>query len=223
MKFRSELEMFAFMEKEFYSGAISDILDAMGFRKCAASPHALIRPLYPQAVCAGRVRTLLNAPKRTGREDPYKMAIALMDSLRPGDVAVATAAKPLETGIMGELSATAMRGRGARGCLVDGYTRDARKIVRMRFPVFAKGISPIDTTDRAAVVDIDCPVIFAGRRIAPGTIVFADLDGIVFIPKEVEEEAIREAVRRVRAESKVRKALGAGKKVREVWDKYHVM
>ena len=223
MKFRSELEMFAFMEREFYSGAISDILDAMGFRKCAASPHALIRPLYPQAVCAGRVRTLLNAPKRTGREDPYKMAIALMDSLRPGDVAVATAAKPLETGIMGELSATAMRSRGARGCLVDGYTRDARKIVRMRFPVFAKGISPIDTTDRAAVVDIDCPVIFAGRRIAPGTIVFADLDGIVFIPKEVEKEAIHEAVRRVRAESKVRKALGAGKKVREVWDKYHVM
>ena len=223
MRFRSELEMFAFMEREFYSGAVSDILDEMGCRKCAASPHALIRPLYPQAVCAGRVRTLLNAPKRTGRDDPYKMAIALMDSLRPGDVAVATAAKPLETGIMGELSATAMRGRGARGCLVDGYTRDARKIIRMRFPVFAKGISPIDTTDRAAVVDIDCPVIFAGRRIAPGTIVFADLDGIVFIPKEVEKEAIHEAVRRVRAESKVRKALGAGKKVREVWDKYHVM
>jgi regulator of RNase E activity RraA len=223
MRFASELEMFAFMEKEFYSGAISDILDEMGFRKCAASPHALIRPLYSQAVCAGRARTLLNAPKRTGREDPYKMAIALMDSLRPGDVAVATTVRPLETGVMGELSATAMRSRGARGCLVDGYTRDARKIIRMQFPVFAKGISPIDTTDRAAVVDIDCPVVFAGRRVSPGTIVFADLDGIVFIPKEVEKEAIGEAVRRVRAESKVRKALGAGKKVREVWDKYHVM
>lgn len=223
MKFRSELEMFAYMEKEFYSGAISDILDAMGFRDCAASPHALIRPLFPRAVCAGRVRTLLNAPKRTGRKDPYKRAIALMDSLRPGDVAVAAATKPLETGIMGELSATAMRGRGARGCLVDGYTRDARKIIEMKFPVFARGVSPIDTTDRAAVVDVDCPVVFAGRRVAPGTIVFADLDGIVFIPKEAEREAIEEAVRRVRDESKVRKALGSRKKVRDVWDKYHVL
>ena len=223
MKFASEIEMFAFMEREFYSGAISDILDEMGFRKCAASPHALIRPLYPQAVCAGRVRTLLNAPARTGREDPYKLAIALMDSLEPGDIAVATSTEPLETGIMGELSATAMRNRGARGCLVDGYTRDARKIVRMQFPVFARGISPIDTTDRAAVVEIDGPVLFAGRRVTPGTIVFADLDGIVFIPKKVEKEAIQEAIRRVRAESKVRKALGAGKKVRDVWDKYHVM
>lgn len=223
MRFRSELEMFAFMEREFYSGAISDILDGMGYRKCAASPHALIRPIDPRAVCAGRVRTLLNAPKRTGREDPYKLAIALMDSLKPGEVALATSTKPLETGIMGELSATAMRSRGARGCLVDGYTRDARKIIRMKFPVFARGISPIDTTDRAAVVEIDGPVLFAGRRVAPGTIVFADLDGIVFIPKEIERDAIQEAVRRVRAESKVRAALGAGKKVRDVWDKYHVM
>jgi regulator of RNase E activity RraA len=223
MKFASEPAMFEFMEREFYSGALSDILDAMGYAKCAASPHALIRPLFSRAVCAGRVRTLLNAPKRTGREDPYKLAIALMDSLRPGDVAVAAATRPLETGIMGELSATAMRNRGARGCLVDGYTRDARKIIRMRFPVFAKGVSPIDTTDRAAVVDIDCPVVFAGRRVAPGTIVFADLDGIVFVPRKIEKEAIEEAVRRVRAESKVRKALGAGKKVRDVWDKYHVL
>jgi 4-hydroxy-4-methyl-2-oxoglutarate aldolase len=223
MKFANDLEMFAFMEKEFYAGAISDILDEMGFPDCAASPHALIRPLFPQAVCAGRVRTLLNAPGRTGRADPYKMAIALMDSLEPGDIAVATATMPLETGIMGELSATAMRNRGARGCLVDGFTRDARKIIQMQFPVFARGVSPIDTTDRAAVVDIDVPVLFAGRRVAPGTIVFADLDGIIFIPKKAEKEAIQEAVRRVRAESKVRKALGAGKKVRDVWDKYHVM
>ncbi|MCX6561753.1 MAG: RraA family protein [Candidatus Aminicenantes bacterium] len=223
MKFAGDLDLFAFMERTFYSGAISDILDGMGFPKCAASPHALIRPLFPQAVCAGRVRTLLNAPTRTGRENPYKMAIALIDSLKPGDVAIATATKPLETGIMGELSATAMRKRGARGCLVDGYTRDARKIIGMQFPVFAKGISPIDTTDRASVIEIDGPVLFAGRRVRPGQIVFADLDGIVFIPKEAEKEAIQEAVRRVRDESKVRKALGGGKTMRDVWDKYHVL
>ncbi|MDD8027798.1 MAG: RraA family protein, partial [Acidobacteriota bacterium] len=91
MKFASDLDLFQFMERDFYSGALSDILDEMGFRKCAASPHALIRPLDPRAVCAGRVRTLLNAPGRTGRENPYKMAIALIDSLKPGDIAVATA------------------------------------------------------------------------------------------------------------------------------------
>jgi len=223
MKFEDEIEMFVFMEAYFYAGALSDILDEMGYPECAVSPHALIRPLYPQAICAGRARTLLNAPCRTGREDPYKLALKLMDSLNPGEVAVATSTEPLETGIMGELSATAMRSRGARGCLVDGYTRDARKIIRMKFPVFAKGVSPINTTDRAAVVDSDCPVTFGGRKIYPQQIVFADLDGIIFIPKDVEKEVIQEAAKRVRVEKKVRRELGAGKKARDVWNKYHVM
>jgi regulator of RNase E activity RraA len=146
-----------------------------------------------------------------------------MDDLRAGEVVVGTSDKPIEAGIMGELSATAMIERGVRGCLVDGYTRDARKIIRMRFPTFARGASPIDTTDRVAVVDYDCPVIFGGRRVNSGQIVFADLDGIVFIPKEIEMEVIQEAIKRVKVENKVRQELGLGKKVRDVWDKYHVM
>lgn len=145
-----------------------------------------------------------------------------MDNLKPGDITLAGSTKPLETGIMGELSATAMKSRGARGCLVDGFTRDARKIVKMKFPVFARGVSPIDTADRAAVVKYDCPLTFAGRPVLPGQIVFADLDGIIFIPKEVEDEVIREAFKKIRAESRVRKELGAGKTARRVWKKYRV-
>jgi regulator of RNase E activity RraA len=222
MAFKNEIEMFLFMEKNFYAGALSDILDELGYRECAVSPKAMIRPLFSQAVCAGRTRTLLNAPARTGRENPYRLALELMDGLKPGEIAVAASMKPLETGIMGELSATAMKARGGRGCLVDGYTRDARKIIRMKFPVFAKGVSPIDTTDRAAVIDYDCPVVFGGRKVAPGQIVFADLDGIVFVPKEAEKEAIERAVRRVRMETKVRNALRVGKKAGDAWKKYRV-
>lgn len=223
MNFKDEIEMFKFMEENFYSAAVSDILDEMGYLECAASPFAMIRPLFPQAVCAGRVRTLLNAPQKTGRENPYKLAIELMDSLKPGEVAVASSDRPVEAGIMGELSATAMMKRGVRGCLVDGYTRDARKIIKIGFPVFAKGVSPIDTTDRVAVVKYDRPIIFARKNVKPGQVVFADLDGIVFIPKEVEREVVEKVSERIDVEKKVRTELGSGKKVRDAWDKYHVL
>ena len=222
MTFKNDVELFEFMEKFFYSGALSDILDSLGYPECAASPRAMIRPLYPQAVCAGRVRTLLNAPRKTGRDDPYKLALELMDSLRPGEVAVAASTRPLEMGIMGELSATTMRARAARGCLVDGFTRDARKIIQMRFPVFAKGVSPIDTADRAAVIRYDSPILFGQRKVVPGQVVFADLDGIIFIPLDIEQKVIQEAIKRVRAETRVRKDLRKGKKARDVWDEYHV-
>ena len=223
MEFKNETEMFAFMEKRFYAGALSDILDEMGYRECAVSPHAMIRPLYEDAVCAGRVRTLLNAPARTGVEDPYRLAIEVIDSLKPGEVCVASSDKPVETGIMGELSAMAMAKRGGRGCIVDGYTRDARKIIQRRFPVFARGVSPVDTTERVMVVGYDCPVIIGGRRAMPGQIVFADLDGIVFIPEEVETEVIREAAKRVNVETEIRGSLSDGATMRDMWDKYHVL
>jgi len=223
MEFTNENEMFAFMEEHFYAGALSDILDEMGYPECAVSPFAMIRPLFPQAVCAGRVRTILNVPERTGREDPYKLAIQLLDSLKPGEIAVCSSDKPIETGIMGELSATAMRKRGGRGCIVDGYTRDARKIINIRFPTFARGVSPIDTTDRVAVVDYDCPVICGGRRAEAGQIVFADMDGIILIPKDVEKEVIQEAVKRVEVETEIRGKLGDGATLRDMWDTYHVL
>lgn len=222
MSLPNEIEMFRFMERYFYADALSDILDELGCRNCAVSPSAMIHPLFPQAVCAGRARTLLNAPRRTGRDNPYKLALELMDSLKPGDLAVAASVKPLEAGIMGELSATAMRSRGARGCLVDGFTRDARKIIRIKFPVFAKGVSPIDTTNRAAVIDYDVPITFGGRKIYPGQIIFADLDGIIVIPKDAEGEAIRKAIERVRKETRVRKVLREGMKAQDVWTKYRV-
>jgi len=223
MKFKNELEMFAYMEKNFYAGALSDILDEMGHPECAVSPSAMIHPLFPEAVCSGRVRTLLNAPMKTGTEDPYKLAIELLDSLKPGEVAVASSDKPLEVGIMGELSATAMQKHGCRGVVVDGYTRDARKIINLGFPTFVRGISPIDTTDRAAVAECDCPVIIGGRRVNPGQIVFADLDGMVFIPEEIEMEVIQEAAKRVEVENEIRGKLDAGASMREMWDKYHVL
>ena len=223
MEFKNEIEMFEFMEKHFYAGALSDILDEMGYPECTVSPYASIRPLFPQAVCAGRVRTLLNSPVKTGKEDPYKLAIELLDNLKPGEVTVCSSDRPLETGIMGELSATTMRKRGCRGCIVDGYTRDGRKIIQRQFPTFARGISPINTADRVTVVEYDCPVICGGRRVVSGQIVFAELDGIIFIPRDIEKDAINEAAKRVEVETEIRGKLGEGSSMRDMWDEYHVL
>lgn len=223
MKFRSDLELFRFMERHFYAEALSDILDAKGYKDRVVSPGAGIRPLQPAAVCAGRARTLLNAPKKRKDGNPYRLAFALIDSLKPGDLPLAGWRTILEPGIMGELSATAMKKRGARGCLVDGYTRDVRKLVEMNFPIFARGGSPIDSQGRTAVVEIDRPLLFGGVRVLPGQLVFADLNGIVVIPREVEGEVIAEALQKIRIETRVRTELKAGKRTQSVWDKYGVM
>jgi regulator of RNase E activity RraA len=221
MNIKEELNYFEKISKSAYSGIISDILDEMGFRNQVIPPSLGIKPLKSTWVAIGRAKTYLNAPD-TNVEDPYQLAIVGMDQLKPGQIFVGGGEIGCE-GIMGELSAHRMRQKDCRGVIANGYTRDSRALLAINFPVFCKGASPIDTTGRVRVVDLDVPIPFGNKFISPGEIVFADLDGIVVFPKECEEEAILKVIKRVDEEKKVRRELRRGKTMKEVWDKYHIM
>ncbi len=205
-----------------YAGALSDILDEMGFRDQVVDPRAGIRPLRPDSVLFGRACTLLNSLD-TRVDDPYALAIEAMDQMQPGDVLIAAGDQPLDVGIFGELSAARVTARGGRGALIDGFTRDGRKLIETGFPVFSKGVSPIDMTGRVRVIAYNVPLTVGGRTVRPGQLVFADLDGIVLIPKESEDDVLARALERVRVESDVRRELNAGASLDHVWQKYHVL
>lgn len=222
MEFSTDTERFDFMEAHFYAAALSDVMDELGLRNQVLDPGLGIRPLRPDFVTAGRACTLLNA-ENPREENPYELAIAAVDRLARDSLIVATWAEPMNPGIMGELTATAMRARKSRGAVVNGFTRDGRKLLSMSFSIFAQGVSPIDTRGRSRIVDFDCPVTVGGVRIAPGDIVFADFDGIVVLPRDVEDEAIEKAAARVREEDHVRNHLAEGGTMAEAWEKYHIL
>lgn len=222
MGFKTETDLFDYMEKHFYAAALADSLDESGFRNQVVDPRLEIRPLRTDFVTAGRAATLLNAPDPR-EDDPYELAIAAVDQLKRDSLIVATWSEQREPGIMGELTATAMRARKSRGAVVDGYTRDARKLLAMSFPTFARGASPIDTAGRTRIVDYNCPVRIGDVNISPGDIVFADFDGIVAIPKEAETEVIQKSIERVNTENQVREHLAAGGTMAEAWENYRVL
>src|SRR5690606_38606195 len=107
--------------------------------------------------------------------------------------------------------------------VVNGFTRDARKLIKMDFPTFAWGASPIDTTGRVRVINYNIPITIGGVKIFPGNLVFADLDGIIVIPQNIEKEVIDEVIKRINTENIVRKELAEGKTMAEVWKKHHVL
>lgn len=213
--------LFADMVSVLYSAALSDVLDEMGYREQVVSPALGIRPLVADWVIAGRARTFYNEPN-TNADDPYAMAIQGLDSIEPWQILVAGG--PVEdVGIMGELSAHRILQRGGKGALVNGHSRDTRHLRQMGFPVFCRGGTPIDTTGRTRVTALDVPLAFGQRTIRPGDIVFADADGVVIVPRAVEEEAVRRALERVKEETTVREELRRGSTSREVWERYHIL
>lgn len=218
---RKKSDLIPFAAK-LYAGALSDILDELGYRKQVVDPTCGIRPIKPGAVVIGRARTLLN-DLNSRMDEPYEIAIEAMDQFHPGDVLVASSRVPNPAGIFGELSATSLRARGCVGAIVDGFTRDGRKLLSMNFPVFARGVSPIDTTGRVRVIDYDVPVKLGKLTVKSGQIIFADLDGILVIPREIEDEVLEEALERTKIETKVRSELRAGARLERVWKKYNVL
>jgi regulator of RNase E activity RraA len=217
----TDTELFDFMARELYVSVVSDVLDHLGYREQAMD--ATIRPMYREAVVVGRAHTVLSTDVYQLPEDPYSAEIAAIDSLRPGDVLVAATNRSTRTCFWGELLSTTARARGCRGAVIEGHVRDVLKIEQMRFPIFATGIRPVDSAGRGLVVAHGVPVECGGVLVRPGDVVFGDYDGLVVIPREVEEEAIRRAQEKVVGENKAREDLARGDLLRDVYDRYGVL
>jgi regulator of RNase E activity RraA len=151
------------------------------------------------------------------------MEIEAVDSILPGEVVMVSTAGSLQNSPWGELMSTAARARGARGAVIDGLVRDVRKIQELGFPVFARGIKPVDSKGRGIVIDYNVPVDCGGVLVSPGDLVFADYDGVIVVPGEVLPEVIRMATEKATRENSSREELMRGAYLRDVYAKFGVL
>jgi regulator of RNase E activity RraA len=101
--------------------------------------------------------------------------------------------------------------------------RDVGKIEELGFPVFAAGIKPVDSMGRGIVTGYNVPVECGEVLVNPGDFVFADLDGVVVIPKTNVEEVLRLALNKSTRENSSRAELMKGAYLRDVYRKYGVL
>lgn len=220
-EWENDTELFDMMEEQLYAAVISDALDAAGFRQQAL--RHTIRPLLPETVVVGRAMPVLCLDVYEISDEPYQQEIAAVDSLKENDVIICSTNGSTRICFWGELLSTAAQARGARGAVIDGFIRDIRKIVAMRFPVFTTGLSPVDSNGRGEVVAYNVPIECGGVTVNPGDIVFGDADGVVIIPQNIEKTVIDAALEKVRGENQTRDALREGATLTEVYDKYGIL
>jgi regulator of RNase E activity RraA len=115
---------------------------------------------------------------------------------------------------------TVAKRKGVTGCVCDSQIRDCVKIIERNFPVFFAGIRPLDSKGRGLVIAYDVPIKCGEVLVHPDDIIFADFDGIVVVPKTVEQDVFQKAKEKVHKENLSRKELLKGKSLRQVYDKY---
>jgi regulator of RNase E activity RraA len=219
---RQGRDKLAVARRKLFVSVVSDVLDGLGFRSQAMAPT--IRPLDESLVVLGRARTgLYRDVYHVPDGNPYALEIALIDDLRPGEVAVLACGASGRIAPWGELLSTAARARGGAGCVTDGFVRDIRAIRAMKFPVFHGGIGPLDSKGRGEVAAIDVPVECAGVHIEPGDLVFGDADGVVVIPRRIENDTLALAFKKIAGEGRTRAELRRGAKLKDVFARHGIL
>ncbi len=206
-----------------FTSVLSDCLDSVGH--CHQALPSRIRPLDDELVMVGRARTaaFMEVNHHEPGTNPYELEIALIDSLRPGEIPVFACSNPARIAPWGELLSTAAQARGAAGALMDGCTRDIKAIRAMQFPVFHGGIAPLDSKGRGRIMALDTPIACGGVSVNSGDLIFGDADGVVVIPTKIEAEVLALAFDKIKGEKSTLSDLRRGDKLADVFARYGIL
>ncbi|GAA1872065.1 RraA family protein [Pseudonocardia ailaonensis] len=136
----------------------------------------------------------------------------------PGDVLVVDVAEDGDAGYWGEVLSHAARARGLAGLVINACVRDGARLGAVGLPVFATGLHIRGTgKDPHGRGFLNRPVRFGRTVVAPGDIVFGDLDGVVVVPADRMVSVVDEARRRTVAETDIIDRLRNGESTLDIY------
>jgi regulator of RNase E activity RraA len=226
---KNDKELFSLARKELFTALVGDALDKLGFLHQFLPPQ--IKPLDPKMVIIGRAMPVLETDvygeiventQNPVMKKPFGIMFEALDNLQEDEVYICSGASPRYALWGGLMSARAIK-LNAAGAVVNGYLRDTNEILRLGFPSFSIGSYAQDQGPRGKVIDYRVSIEWDGIKISPGDIVYGDRDGVLIIPKEIEQEAFSNAIEKARNEKLVLKALQDGWSAADAFDKFGIM
>jgi len=220
MQYASDEDRFDRMTAVLYSPVIGDILDGLGY-----SHQFLPQPIQPiqlEMRIVGRAFPVQISDAWGKQDAPFGRMTEALDAILPGEIYVATGGS-MNCAAWGEIMTATARTRNGAGAIVDGFHRDTPRVLEQNWPVFSRGRFAQDAGIRSKVVDFRCPIEIGSVQISPGDLIFGDLDGVVVIPRKVEDEVIELAIEKATGEKVVRKAIEAGMSSTEAFRKYGIL
>lgn len=202
-----ERKLYNNLKHQLTSSALSDILDDLGLTEQTTtrfSPNIRTKIF-------GRTKTL-KLRKIQENEDFRKIyqALKTYPTIIPGDIIVVEN-EVEDLAYFGEMNANLAIRSGAAGALIGGKTRDSVEVRSLGFPVFSSGFSCKDVRGRAVMESFNKTIDFDGILVENESLVFADSDGIVFIPIKFEKIVLDKMFKTLQTESNIIADISRGK------------
>ncbi len=217
---KNDQELFSLVKEHLYTPVVGDILDELGcYHQHLPQP---IHPINFEDKLIGRAMPVLMIDVYGPQKKPFGKLTEALDQLEPGEIYVASGGA-MRCAYWGEILTATAKKRGAAGAVINGFYRDSRMVIEQNWPVFSRGRYSQDSGVRTQVADYRCNIEIEGVWIKPGDLIFGDMDGVVIIPKQLEEEVIGKALKKAKSEKLVRKKIENGMSSTEAFLKYGVL
>ncbi|MEA3255803.1 MAG: 3-hexulose-6-phosphate synthase [Candidatus Altiarchaeota archaeon] len=142
--------------------------------------------------------------------------VEAIDSAKKGDVLVIDAGGTGDA-VWGELASWSCKKKNVSGVVIDGSIRDSGDITGIKFPAFAKSVTPTAGEPRG-FGEINIPITCGNIPVKPGDYVIGDSDGVVVVPKDKAVEIANRALDVMERENRIRGEIKKGSTLSKVME-----
>jgi regulator of RNase E activity RraA len=194
------------------TATLSDALDRHGL----AGQCYRIKPRSTAFRMAGRAWTLLYGPAGypPGTVGDY------IDDVEAGSVVVLANGGRDDVTVWGDILTEVAHRKGIAGTVIDGIHRDTALALDLNYPIYSRGNWMRTGKDRVQVEATQVPVSIGNVRVAPGDLMRGDADGVVVIPRELEDKVLAAAEEIQQAEDAIRESVRSGMSLRAAREKH---
>ena len=139
-----------------------------------------------------------------------------LNLIEPGEVLVIDTSGERHRACWGGVLAHAAMRAGVSAAIVDGPITDWAEITASGPPVWCRGLSSITGRRLGLEGAVLVPVQVGGAMVQPGDIVFADTDGLFFVPTTGAAELGDALLAREAREPELKRRLDAGEKMADI-------
>nr|WP_275583966.1 RraA family protein [Scopulibacillus daqui] len=151
----------------------------------------LIKPLKEEYQICGRAFTV---------QLPINDNLLVLQAIKeahPGDILVIDAKGGRQFAAAGDFILGMAKTLGIAGIVIDGVIRDIVGVKQLDFPVFCKGTTAA-ASQKHGKGSLNEPISCGGTAVEPGDLIIGDADGVVVVPKNIEQAVYKKALDKIK-------------------------